>query len=190
MRKAAYSDKALVVDILSRAFNANPSVNYIIRQDQQREERIRKLMAYSFEQCWSFGGVYLSDDRQGCALTLLPDTKKTTLSTILLDIQLAFSVIGIGRLKKILDREAKVHQGHPKEPFFYLWFLGVAPEFQNRGTGSALLQELIDESQRMKRPVYLETSLVSNISFYQKFGFEVYRELAFDQTLYCMKRPV
>ena len=48
MVKAIYSDKPLVVDILSKSFNDNKSINYIVKQDGKREERLRKLMEYSF----------------------------------------------------------------------------------------------------------------------------------------------
>jgi hypothetical protein len=60
MIQAAYKDKYLVVDILTKAFDSNKSVNYVVKQDRKREKRIRKLMDYSFELCWESGEVYLS----------------------------------------------------------------------------------------------------------------------------------
>ncbi|WP_225000231.1 N-acetyltransferase [Cesiribacter sp. SM1] len=190
MIKASSSDKALVIDILARAFDANPSVNYIVRQDGRREKRIRSLMDYSFELCQAFGAVYLSADRKGCALVLLPEKKKTTIRTLMLDLRLVVGVTGLRRVGKILAREAKIKKGYPQLPFYYLWFLGVAPEQQGRGIGSMLLQDIIEESRQLQRPVYLETSLASNIGFYRRWGFEVYREILFDQPLYCMRRPI
>ena len=62
MIKAAYSDKNLVVDILTDSFETNQSVNYIVKQDKKRVNRIRSLMDYSFEVCYSFGEVFLSDN--------------------------------------------------------------------------------------------------------------------------------
>jgi len=52
MKKARYTDKELVVDILTRSFNANQSVNYIVKQDKKRIKRISALMDYLFEVCY------------------------------------------------------------------------------------------------------------------------------------------
>lgn len=36
MIKAVYTDKALIVDILTKSFDTNQSVNYIVKQDENR----------------------------------------------------------------------------------------------------------------------------------------------------------
>lgn len=53
------------------------------------------------------------------------------------------SCIGIGNIKKALDRESKIKNAQPKELMYYLWFIGVDPKFQNTGIGSKLLNEVI-----------------------------------------------
>ncbi|MBC9914948.1 GNAT family N-acetyltransferase [Chitinophaga varians] len=58
----------------------------------------------------------------------------------------------------------------------YLWFIGVSPEGQQQGTGSRLLQHVVMHG---RRPVYLETSMVNNVNWYTKRGFEVYQTLPF-----------
>lgn len=188
MRKAGYSDKPLVVDMLTRSFNGNPSVNYIVKQDSKRGLRIKKLMEYSFEICFAFGSIFLSDNQKACALLLFPDQKKISLKTIGLDIKLALGVIGLKRITKVMDREARIHKGYPKENICYLWFICVDPQYQRKGMGSRFLKEILVISAEKNRPVYLETSLPENVSFYHKHGFEVYNQLEFDYTLYCMRR--
>src|SRR6185312_1340531 len=76
MIKATYKDKDRVVDILAKSFDDNQSVNYIVKQDKKRNQRIRKLMVYSFDICYLYGEVFLADDKSGCALILFPDKKK------------------------------------------------------------------------------------------------------------------
>lgn len=73
---ATYKDKNLIVDILTKSFEDNKSVNYILKQDEKRIDRIRKLMEYSFEICNLFGEIFLSDDKKGCVLIMLSDKKK------------------------------------------------------------------------------------------------------------------
>src|SRR3546814_11498053 len=77
-------------------------------------------------------------------LVLYPDKKKTTLKSILLDIKLILSCVGIENIKKTLARESMIKKIQPKEPMYYLWFIGVDPEYQNIGIGSVFLDELID----------------------------------------------
>jgi len=190
MIKARHDDKKLVVEILSTSFDDNKSVNYVIKQDRERRQRISKLMGYSFEFCSLFGQVYLSDDKKACALTVFPDRKKTSIKSILLDLKLAFSCIGIANLQKALNREAKIKTIHPRGPIYYLWFIGVSPEVQNKGVGSSLLHDLIQESELMRRPFYLETSTLRNLPWYKKFGFEVHSELDFGYKLFCLKREL
>ena len=188
MIKATYSDKPTVIDILCDAFDTNKSVNYVVKQDKNRRKRIKNLMDYSFEVCYLFGEVLLSDDKKACALVLFPDKKKTTFKSILLDAKLATSCIGITRISKVMNRDAKIKSFYPKEPVYYLWFIGVDPEFKRKGIGSALLSDIIRESKIMERPIYLETSMPENIIFYKKFGFKVYNELDFGHTLFLVKR--
>jgi hypothetical protein len=78
MRKAGISDKSIILDILTRPFDDNKSVNYVVKQDQNRVDRITKLMDYSFNVCNEFGEVWISDDQQACALILFPDKKRSS----------------------------------------------------------------------------------------------------------------
>ena len=188
MKRAEYKDKERIVDILAASFDDNKSVNYIVKQDKKRSERMRKLMEYSFDVCYLFGDIFLSEDKKGCALIVMPDKKKTTFKSILLDAKLALSVIGLSNIKKAMNRESTINKLHPKQPFYYLWFIGVDPSEQNKGIGSKLLIDVINEAKTKGRPIYLETSTLKNIPWYEKFGFSVYNKLDFGYELFCMKR--
>lgn len=187
MIKAEYSHKSLVVDILSKSFDENKSVNYVIKQDRNRKERIRRLMEYSFEISYLFGEIYLSDDKNACALVLFPDKKRASFKSILLDIRLAISCIGVTRILKVLERKSQLNRQYPSFPFVHLWFIGVDPLMQKKGIGRGLLEEILKESTLNGRPVYLETSMIENLSFYKKMGFEVYGKLEFEYTLYLLR---
>jgi ribosomal protein S18 acetylase RimI-like enzyme len=186
MRKAELSDKTLVVDLLARSFDGNQSVNYIVRQNDKRKVRIKALIAYSFDVCLIFGDVWIADDRKACALVLYPDQKKTTLKTIWLDIKLIFQAIGLGGMSKTLNREVQIKKRQLKMPMMYLWFIGVSPLYQQHGLGSKLLQQVLDEAKRINRPIFLETSVLKNIAWYERFGFKVYDNLELDYTLYFL----
>jgi ribosomal protein S18 acetylase RimI-like enzyme len=188
MDKANYNDKSRVVDILTQSFKDNTSVNYIIKQDKNRLQRIEELMNYSFKLSNKFGKTYVSNDNKACAIIIYPDKKRTTLKSMLWDIQFILKAIGIGNIRKALKREAAIKKFHPEIPFTYLWFIGTEPSEQGKGIGTALMKEIISDSEKLNRPICLETSTESNISWYEKFGFKTYQELDFGYKLYCMKR--
>ena len=188
MVKAEKGDRILVVNILTDSFQDNKSVNYVIKQDTNRLKRLKKLMQYSYDYCELFGEVLMSDDKNACALVIFPDKKKTTLKSVLLDIGLAWSCVGLSNLKKVLKRESKIRSQHGNAIMYYLWFIGVDSKSQNRGIGSSLLNELIHRSDQLHRPIYLETSTLKNLPWYEKFGFCIYHELDFGYKLFCLKR--
>lgn len=188
MHKAVRSDKNLVVDILVHSFADNKSIKYIVKQDKRREIRLRKLMAYSFELCYRFGEIYLTEDKKACALIVFPHQKKTSIASVWLDLDLAFSVIGLSNLKKVLKRESKIKQLYPKTPFYYLWFIGVNPADQHKGIGKRLLIELLKKAETDGLPVYLETSTSNNVPWYEKHGFVTYNTLDFGYELFCMRK--
>lgn len=188
MIKGHSSDKPGILDILTRSFDDNKSVNSVVKQDRKRVDRIKQLMNYSFNMCNAFGEVWLSDDQQACALVLFPDKRRTSFRTLLWDLKLALSVIGIKRVRAVLKREAMIKANHPQEPIAYLWFIGVNPLLQGKGIGSAFIQEVIRECERKNRPVYLETSMEKNLLFYNKFGFEIFQSLQLTYTLYQLRR--
>lgn len=190
MKRANDHHKKLVIEVLSKSFDTNPSVNYVVKQGRNRERRIRKLMEYSFNMCLAFGEVWITDDEKGCALVLLPDKKRTSLKTILWDLELAISVIGLNRAGLIIKRESKIKAFHPRSPFCYLWFIGVDPEFQGTGIGSKLLEFTINKYHNDNRPIYLETSVERNLPWYKKFGIEVFHQLQFSYTLHLLRSRI
>lgn len=190
MKKSVYSDKNLVVDILTNSFADNRSVNYIVQQDYKRINRIENLMSYSFETCMLFGKVYLSDDKNGCALIIYPEQKKTNLKSALLDLQLIFKATGVANIKNALRREAILKRHQPEGLLCYLWFIGVTAIEQHKGTGTQLMNEIIAEATTQKRTICLETSTLQNIPWYQKFGFTIYKEFDFGYRLYCLKKDL
>ena len=187
MVEATDRDKEMVIEILSSSFDDNKSVNYLIPQDSKRVQRIRELMAYSFDLCRLWGKVVISENRKACALVLFPDRKRTMIRSLLLTGRLIFKSIGFINIAKASKRENRVAANHPDIPIYHLWFLGVLPEQQGRGTGSKLLGELLTDASSMNRPLYLETSTQRNIPWYEKHGFSIYGKIQLSYTLYLMR---
>ena len=192
MIKADKMHKQRVIDILSECFENNKTVNWIVKQDEKKKERIRSLMEYSFEACIDIGEIYLTEDLKGAIICSLSDDKLPILKEAYLTVQFISKVMGFEGIAKALKREKYINQFHPHdEEFIYIWFIGLEKGEQGKGRGSAMLQEVIDKSIERKIPVYLETSVERNVSFYKKHGFEVFHippEDMFGYKLYFMKR--
>lgn len=186
MITAAHSDKELIIDILTSSFDANQSVNYIIRKDQSPVRRIRALIEYCLQICSQDGKVFVSADGNACALILYPDQKRTTVYSILSDVKLVFKCIGFKNVEKTLKREALIKKIRPKESMAYLWYIGVRPESQGKGIGSTLLTELIEYCAVKNRPLYLETSTLRNLPWYQEHGFKIYHQEDLGYKLYFL----
>ena len=56
--------------------------------------------------------------------------------------------------------------------------IGVDPEFQGEGLGTALMRHGIDRAVGDGAPVYLETLTEANVEFYRHLGLEVVGEYA------------
>lgn len=62
-------------------------------------------------------------------------------------------------------------KNHPNWPHRHLTVLGVRPEFQGQGVGSALLKQFRDEADAAQANSYLETDSDGGKRLYERFGF-------------------
>lgn len=192
MIKADKTHKERVIEILSECFETNKSVNWIIKQDAKRVERIRYLIDYSFDTCIETGHIYLTEDLSGAIVCSNSDDKLPVLEEAYLTLRFVLKVTGITGIGKALRREKYINQFHPKDQeFIYIWFIGLKKNEQGKGLGPAMLQEVIDRSNEEQIPIYLETSNERNLNFYKKHGFDVYHiapEDVFGFKLYFLRR--
>ncbi len=188
MIKASRKDRQTAVAILTETFESNRSVNYIIKQDEKKLKRLKSLMEYVVDYCFLYGEVLLTDDRRGCAVAVLPHLRKPKMKTFFLELKLAMA-LGLKNANKAIVREGQVRFMHPSSPFYHLWFIGVKKEDQKKGIGAMLLQEIIKEADARDLPIYLETSNLKNLAWYEKFGFTVFHDLNLEFHLYFLFKP-
>jgi GNAT superfamily N-acetyltransferase len=68
---------------------------------------------------------------------------------------------------------------HYRRPHWYILAVGVRPEHQGQGLGSALLAPTLERCDREGLPAYLEASSERSAALYVRLGFEHLRELRF-----------
>ena len=84
--------------------------------------------------------------------------------------------IGLGPFAKFMvanEVMGKLHKKYVPEPHWYLLIVGVDPDLQGRGLGSALVKEGLVRADEANCPCYLETSEERNLAFYERCGFAV-----------------
>lgn len=192
MIKAGKAHKERVIELLAECVKTNKSVNWIVKQDAKKKERIRHLMDYSFDACIDLEEIYLTDDQNGVIICTMSDDKLPFLEEAYLTARFVLQVTGIDGVGKALRREEYVNSFHPvDQEYIYIWFIAVEQSLQGKGIGAAMLQEIIDKSEREKVPIYVETSEERNLQFYQKHEFEIYHvseEEMFGFKLYFLRR--
>ena len=71
----------------------------------------------------------------------------------------------------------EVDKYRPREPHYYLEYLGVEPGYQGQGFGSCILNHLIAKADEQGIGCYLENANPRNVPFYQRSGFQIQREM-------------
>jgi ribosomal protein S18 acetylase RimI-like enzyme len=154
---------AEAADVLARAFADDPVLTYLVRPREVRlvlgalclegfAEGVRvdgRLVAASV---WRPPGEHGSPLRQVPAWARLAVRHPAAVPRLL-------------RAGRTLDAL------HPEEPHWFLSLLGVLPELQGTGLGSALLRPGLERAEG--ELVHLDTGRPENVPWYRRFGFEV-----------------
>jgi ribosomal protein S18 acetylase RimI-like enzyme len=159
--------------VLTSAFVADPACRWMY----PNEDQYRTFFPAFAE---VFGGAAL--DRQtallaereaGAALWLPPDTSP--------DEEALGSLVGRS-VEPSLQTNAyalfeEMGRLHPREPHWYLPLIGVVPERQGLGFGSAMMEMGLGLCDEQGLPAYLEATSARSIPLYQRHGFEVVGEI-------------
>jgi ribosomal protein S18 acetylase RimI-like enzyme len=71
----------------------------------------------------------------------------------------------------------EVDRYHPTEPHYYLEYIGVQPECQRQGVGKMIMQHMLARADEDQVGCHLENGNPRNLPYYQRFGFQVTKEL-------------
>lgn len=176
IRKACPEDVPLLKQVLARAFNDDPFVNWVFLQDSHRIEHMERFFDNFLRRlALPYNEVYTTEDLRGAALWSPPEKWNLGLVQQLYLLPEIVRTIGIKLLISRIVGINAVMQKHPKVPHWYLQILGTEPELQSRGIGSALLEPILRFCDQNQMPAYLENSKERNISFYENKGFKVVR---------------
>lgn len=171
--------------MLTRAFAHDPFFAYLAGDAPERNQRMRD----AWNAILRFASARLShtwttEDLAGVAVWLPPSHRTPLLDTLRMVPEMA-RFAGWRRLRLVadaLDVLEDRRRAHVPGPHFYLSALGVEPERQGTGIGTALMGPVLSRCDRDRHRAYLETAVARNVLLYERVGFEVVEELILPKT--------
>lgn len=181
VRRATRRQIPEIADLLSRAFVDDPYFAFLAADAPERRQRMREgwrgILRHGSA---GLSETYTTDDIGGVAIWLPPGHGGPSLIDSLRMMPAMGRLAGWRRLRTVasaMEALERRHRHHAPADHFYLSALGVDPDRQGRGIGTALMQPVLDQCDRGGIPAYLETATARNVILYERLGFEVVEEL-------------
>jgi ribosomal protein S18 acetylase RimI-like enzyme len=178
IRRATAGDAAAMSSVLARAFATNPFVRWILPDDDHYARIGDSFFRMAVEQELAHGEVYTDDAIGGAALWLPPGSPSPGLVD---QLRMGLQLLKVAGTRTLVAAPAlmKFETARPTRPHWYLTVLGTAPSVQGQGLGGALIDPILKRCDESGVPAYLESSNPDNVSYYQRFDFEVTGEVAY-----------
>lgn len=172
VRLATLDDRAAVVRALARAFEHDPLACFAVRDDAGKARALETAFDVAFRR-WTLpvGGAWIAEGGQGAALWAPPGRWNPLRAWP--DVPALVRSIGVRRLPRVLRGIGRMDRKHPTAPHWYLFAIGVDPDHQGKGVGSALLAPVLTQCDELGEAAYLEASTESNARLYARHGFEL-----------------
>lgn len=177
VRPMAAEDMPAVCELIGAAFADNPSTLANVRGDRVRARRVMReaVRVAKFGRPWSSALVAVQEGKIVGALNAAPWPHCQL--GIAQKMQTAPSMIRIWQtaLPRAFTMMSKREAHDPAQAHWHIGPIGVRPDRQGYGIGTALLAEFLSTVDQQNLPAFLETDVDRNVILYQKFGFNVTR---------------
>jgi ribosomal protein S18 acetylase RimI-like enzyme len=178
VRAARPADAPRMARALARAFEHDPAAAWFFPDERRRLRRLERAFEIAVTRVFlPRGTCFTTDGGVGAALWSPPGAWRLSVWAQLR--LLPATARAYGRdLPRSMRGFAFLEHHHPAgPPHWYLPFLGVDPDWQGRGIGTALLRPVLDRCDARGLPAYLEASTPRNRACYERSGFGVTEEV-------------
>ena len=168
-------------EALGRAFFDYPLMVYAMADPRRRAPAVTFLYGAILWDSYRWGEIHITPDVQAVCCWLPPGRSTPTfwrqVRSGMLRLPLGFGVRGFRRLMIYDDVARALHHDFAPMPHYYLSSIGVQPERQGQGLGSALMQPMLGRADDEKVHCWLDTHRPENVRLYERHGFEVLRRV-------------
>ncbi len=172
------TQRRAAADVLGRAFDDSPIMRYLLPSERLRVRGLHAFFGAAVTDALPFGEVWaatVDGALAGSAVWLPPGRYPATGMRAVRQLAALAPIAPRAprRLSRSLRYLSVVERAHPKEPHWYLGFLGVDPPLQGQGIGTRLLEAVLPRIDESGEPAYLETDKERNIPYYARQRFEL-----------------
>lgn len=181
VRPADKADIAELSRTLGRAFDDDPVMQWMWPKQRARAAGLPRLFAsITRHHHLARGGVEVAMSADGAiAGAALWDPPNGWQQSRLADLLTMPSMIRAFGTRVAVGGEVAetMKRHHPAEPHWYLAVIGTDPAVRGTGLGHALMRSRLERCDAEHAPAYLESSKPENVPYYERFGFEVTKEI-------------
>lgn len=193
IRLATAADTLALAQMLARSFAQEEFWTWMVGTHAGVEQRLQQGFATQIQKlALPQQHIWCGTQHQAAALWSPPNGWHLGLLQQAQLLPEFMQLIGLKRLWAVSHAVDAIQAMHPKTPHYYLQVLGVDPSQQGKGWSRSLLNVVLQQADQHQKPCYLETATPSNVSLYQRFGFEVSQtldDLPYGApTIWCMWR--
>jgi GNAT superfamily N-acetyltransferase len=190
LRQATADDLRHLASTLAEAFFDDPVFGWLMPEDSKRRARLHRYFGIELRYyALPHGHVWTTGDLAGAVLSLPPGSWRAPPRATLMEGR-AFGI----HLSRAARMGAAMEWRHARElrgPHYYVRDIGVRPDMQGKGLGSALMGPTLERCDRDGLPAYIEASSERSAALYERLGFQHIRELRVGGSppLWLMIRP-
>lgn len=187
-RVAAPDEMPQAVACIVSAFITDPLARFLWPSPHDYLQAMSSLTREYAVGSFKHGSAFVCADFGGAALWLPPGISPAAEALE----RLFQETVDPERLDDVRVGFEKMDEVRPNEPHWYLPFIGVDPNAQNRGIGNALMTNGASLCDRERLSAYLESTNPRNVSLYKRHGFEVVGEIRVGEALVItpmLRRP-
>jgi ribosomal protein S18 acetylase RimI-like enzyme len=186
VRRATRDDVPALAAVLARAFARDPFFSWLAGDAPERNQRMRDAWVAILRHASArLTETWTTDDRAGAAVWIPPGRDVVG---PLDSVRLLPGLVRLTTWRRLREASDAVEileryrHRHVPRPHWYLSALGVDPDRQGEGIGSALLAPVLGRADAAGQPAYLETAVARNVLLYERHGFDVVEEVVIPRT--------
>ena len=164
-------------ELLARVFQHDPMIQYLLAEKATMLDKAVRLYRAAIRMGLLYGEVYTTPAMDGVAIWVSPGKTDFSFGQMLrsgfLMAVLSMGLAPLGRFMGSANYVLTFEKQVITRPRWLLLFLGVEPSRQGKGLGGVLMEPVLARADAEGVPCYLESSNERNLTFYERYGFEV-----------------